>query len=74
MEQKAFDRARSTLTRLAERKPQLAQAQFLLGRLAVETESWDEAVARLRRTVELDPDHDGAWIALGYVYETRGKT
>src|SRR5207249_1638378 len=56
---------------LAERQPKLAQAQFLLGRLAVETENWDEAITRLTKAVELDPDHDGAWTALGYVYETR---
>src|SRR4029453_11349347 len=68
VEQKAFDRARSTLLRLAEQQPRLAQAQFLLGRLAIETESWDEAIARLSAAVDLDPDHDGAWSALGAVY------
>ena len=50
---------------------ELAQAHYLLGRLAIETESWDEAIARLTRAVELDPDHDGAWTALGYVYESQ---
>ncbi len=45
--------------------PSNVQAQFLLGRLAIETETWDEAITRLTRAVELDPDHDGAWTALG---------
>ena len=69
MEQKAYDRARAVLLRLVERQPKYVQAQFLLGRLAIETESWDEAITRLTGAVELDPDHDGAWTALGYVYE-----
>jgi tetratricopeptide (TPR) repeat protein len=43
-------------------------AAFLLGRLAIETENWDEAIARLSAAVEIDPDHDGAWSALGAVY------
>src|SRR5258705_10011825 len=68
VEQKAYDRARAVLLRLAEQQPRLAQAQFLLGRLAIETESWDEAIARLTAAVDLDPDHDGAWSALGAVY------
>src|SRR5438093_11927345 len=71
VEQKSYERARTVLLRLAERQPKLAQAQFLVGRLAVETENWDEAITRLTKAVELDPDHDGAWTALGYVYETR---
>ena len=54
--------------------PRTSQAQFLLGRLAIETESWDEAITRLTRAVELDPDHDGAWTALGYVYESQRRT
>ena len=62
------------LLRLAERQPRNVQAQFLLGRLAIETESWDEAIARLSGAVELDPDHDGAWTALGYVYESQRRT
>ena len=62
-------RAERSLLRLAERQPRLAQAQFLLGRLAIETESWDEAIARLTAAVELDPDHDGALDARSaYVY------
>jgi tetratricopeptide (TPR) repeat protein len=60
--------------RLVERQPKNVQAQFLLGRLAIETESWDEAITRLTRAVELDPDHDGAWTALGYVYESQRRT
>src|SRR2546428_5282965 len=68
VEQKAYDRARSVLLRLVERQPGLAQAQFLLGRLAIETESWDEAITRLTAAVDPDPDHDGAWSALGAVY------
>src|SRR5438093_1055466 len=66
-------RARAVLLRLINTNPRLAQARFLLGRLAIETESWDEAIAELQKAVELDPDHDGAWTALGYVYETRRK-
>jgi Flp pilus assembly protein TadD len=57
--------------RLVDKNPRLAQAQFLLGRLALETESWDEALVRLQKAVELDPDHDGAWTARGYLYETK---
>src|SRR5262249_51082573 len=71
VEQKTFDKARTILLRLIERNPNLAQAQFLLGRLAIETENWDEAIRRLNSAIEIDPDHDGAWTALGYVYETR---
>src|SRR5262249_39075499 len=37
----------------------------------IEAEAWDEATTRLTKAVELDPDHDGAWTALGYVYESR---
>src|SRR2546422_10707123 len=66
-------RSHGVLLRLIEKSPRLAQAHFLLGRLAVETESWDEAVVELKKAVELDPDHDGAWTALGYVYETRRR-
>src|SRR2546430_4658870 len=69
----AYDRARAVLLRLINTNPRLAQARFLLGRLAIETESWDEAIVELQKAVELDPDHDGAWTALGYVYETRRK-
>ena len=68
VEQKQYDKARAVLLRLVEQQPRLAQAQFLLGRLAIETEAWDEAIARLTAAVELDPDHDGAWSALGAVY------
>ena len=68
VEQKAYDKARAVLLRLVEQQPRLAQAQFLLGRLAIETENWDEAIARLTAAVEIDPDHDGAWSALGAVY------
>src|SRR6267378_926053 len=68
VEQKTYDKARTVLLRLVEQQPRLAQAQFLLGRLAIETESWDEAIARLTAAVEIDPDHDGAWSALGAVY------
>src|SRR6185369_13159095 len=68
VEQKNYDKARAVLLRLVEQQPRLAQAQFLLGRLAIETENWDEAIARLTAAVEIDPDHDGAWSALGAVY------
>src|SRR5437667_12758781 len=71
VEQKTFDKARTILLRLTEKNPRLAQGQFLLGRLAIETEAWDEAIKRLDLAIELDPDHDGAWTALGYVYEAR---
>src|SRR5215831_2501566 len=47
VEQKQYDKARAVLLRLVEQQPRLAQAQFLLGRLAIETENWDEAIARL---------------------------
>ena len=38
-------RRAAVLLRLVERQPKLAQAQFLLGRVAIETEQWDEAIA-----------------------------
>src|SRR5947209_1338228 len=47
---------------------------FLLAQLAIESEQWDEAISRLTRATELDPDHDGAWTALGYVYESQHRT
>src|SRR6266850_1255857 len=62
------------LLRLTAQQPRNVQAQFLLGRLAIESEQFDEAITRLSRAVELDPDHDGAWTALGYVYEAQHKT
>src|SRR5262249_17927192 len=68
VEQKQYDKARAVLLRLVEQQPRLAQAQFLLGRLAIETENWDEAIARLTAAGEIAPDHDGAWSALGADY------
>src|SRR5207244_11349669 len=53
--------------------PRAPPSDCLPGRLAIETEAWDEAIAELQKAVELDPDHDGAWTALGYVYETHRK-
>src|SRR5262249_27602421 len=59
--------------RLIAAQPSNAQAYYLLGRIAIETEKWDEAIERLTRATELDPDHDASWSALGYVYETRNQ-
>src|SRR5258705_2187764 len=63
-----------TVARLSAERPGLAQGYYLLGRIDIETESWDEALTRLKRAVELDPDQDGAWQSLGYVYESQKKS
>jgi tetratricopeptide (TPR) repeat protein len=44
-----------------------------LGHVAVAAECWEEAIARLTRPIQIDPDHDAPWLALGYVYQTRNQ-
>ena len=61
------------LRRLVTARPNLSQGYYLLGRIGIENEQWDEALTNLKRAVDLDPDHDGAWSALGFVYEAQNK-
>ena len=43
-EQKNYDKARAVLGRLVTARPNLSQGYYLLGRIGIETEQWDEAL------------------------------
>lgn len=74
VQRRDFAAARSVLLMLVERRSWDAYGYYLLGRVAIETESWDEAVRRLERAVELDPHEVQAWNALGFVHERLGQS
>lgn len=68
-----YARARSELLKALKILPNEPQTRYLLGRLAIETRSWDEAQEMLWRAVGVSPGHEQAWAALGYVHEANGR-
>ncbi|MFP4252095.1 MAG: PA2778 family cysteine peptidase [Guyparkeria sp.] len=59
---------------LAERKPDLALAQFGLGNALAAGEARREAARAFRRAVEADPDFAAAWLNLGLIQRSLGRT
>ena len=72
VEQKSYDKARAVLQRLVDRAARISSQALLPARAhrASRPSSGTRRSSRLRRAIELDPDHDGAWSALGFVYES----
>ena len=71
IQRRDYDGARTVLLLLVGVRPDYARGHFLLGRLAIETEDWNEAIARLTRATEVSQNEADAWLALGAVHEHR---
>lgn len=56
------------LREYADAHPESAQAQFYLGKLAVQSGQMDKATARLERVVELEPERSEVWFELSGLY------
>ncbi len=52
----------------AARRPGLADAAFVRGRLLFEMERLDEAASAFRNVIAIDPEYPGVWHNLGNVY------
>ncbi len=59
---------------LAERKPDLALGQFGLGNALAAGEARREAARAFRRATEADPDFAAAWLNLGLIQRSLGRT
>ena len=59
------DEARAALEQMAAKTPELAAIHFELGQLLKTMNDHVAAIAALRRTVELEPNHPSAWRTLG---------
>ena len=66
--------ARAMLELEAKAQPKLGAIQFELGLLLGELGEHDAAIAALSRVTELEPDHPGAWRALGDALAETGRT
>ncbi len=66
-------RARSTLSGLAERYPERSIYIYWLGRLDYDQHRYEEAVKKLSRALALDPKSVRAWDSLGLAFDMSGK-
>ncbi|HLH01183.1 MAG TPA: tetratricopeptide repeat protein [Bryobacteraceae bacterium] len=67
------DRARTILTTLSRKHPDRAIYIYWLGRLDYDQRRYQEAVAKLTRAVELDPNAPRAWDSLGLAFDMQGQ-
>ena len=67
------DRARKHLKEAAKLDPNLTEAFYQLGALALDEENVEEAEQNLRKSLELDPEHAAALYALGKIHDQRGE-
>jgi Flp pilus assembly protein TadD len=60
------------LEALAKQKPDDVGVLYNLGIAYSELGQYDEAIIRLKRAVQLNPEHAHAWTGIGVAYQRRG--
>lgn len=65
--------AQERADQLIEKRPDMAGAYFVRGRVLSAREDWDGAKAALNKALELDPDFTGAYELLSAVYINAGR-
>ncbi len=65
--------SRAILTNLAQKYPQQALYVYWLGRLDYDQRRYEEAVEKLKKSVELDPNSPRFWDSLGLAYDMEGR-
>lgn len=68
-----FGDAARNCDRALEIRPNSTQALYLRGQIAVEQESWDEAIEYLERALEQSSDHEEALQSLAYAHAQAGN-
>lgn len=68
-----FNEAGSCANLILKYKPELAQAHFLVGLIALETDEWDTARKAFATVVDIQEDHAAAWAQLARVYVRLGR-
>ncbi|MGA6828428.1 tetratricopeptide repeat protein [Nitrospira sp. NS4] len=63
-----YPKARVALRNVLKIDPKDAEAYFLYAQVEEKERNWRNAVADYQQVVELNPDHDRAWIKLGKYY------
>lgn len=59
------EQAKKNLLEELEIDPTNAGAEYILGELALQSRQFDEAIARLRKATQLNPDFGDAYLGLG---------
>jgi tetratricopeptide (TPR) repeat protein len=65
--------ARTLIEDLAAKHPDHAVYIYWLGRLDYDQRRYDEAIVKLKRALELDPNSTRAWNSLGNAYDMQGQ-
>lgn len=65
--------ALETLNKILLRDPQNAEAFFMSGRVALDKGDTLNAIASLKKSVQLNADNQDAWIFLGRIYSTKNN-
>jgi Tfp pilus assembly protein PilF len=73
LKQGALEPATHEFEAAVKREPHHVPALLLLGNLAFQRQSWDQAESFYRRALQHDPDHAAAANNLAMVYLTRGE-
>ncbi|MBU4203964.1 MAG: tetratricopeptide repeat protein, partial [Acidobacteria bacterium] len=72
-EARLYDKAVEAAAKVAELKPQDADAQYNLGYMYIQMKKYEEAIAAFNRTLEIRPDFEFALMQLGYAYNQLKK-
>jgi tetratricopeptide (TPR) repeat protein len=65
--------SRHVLAQLSQKHPEHALYVYWLGRLDYDQRRYEEAVERLKKAVELDPNSARFWDSLGLAYDMQGQ-
>jgi tetratricopeptide (TPR) repeat protein len=68
-----LDAGKELLNKVAARDPQMYVVPFLLGEASLRQKSWGDAVAQLKRCLELNPHFDEAMTALSHALHAQGN-
>jgi tetratricopeptide (TPR) repeat protein len=70
---KQHSEALATLNQILIRDPQNAEAFFMSGRVALDKGDTTNAIAAIKKSVQINADNVDAWVFLGRIYATRNN-
>lgn len=73
LNEKRYDRVQSLIIPYLVHHSRDTRAYMLLGRSALEQESWDDAMVFFSEVIHYDPNHKWGWAMLGFTAMKAGK-